>query len=275
MTHARMWVGAVVVVGWLGVLALSGNLERGVGVAGADSAVKKVECEKGQTLTEALQKAKPGDTLQVTATCHERVTITTNRLTLDGDGCAVLAHGVALTGFTIQHGPGDGILGIHGAAFAVQQTTVQNNGTIGIAVADGSTADLTDFGSDFFGSGANIITAANNGADGILVSAGFIASPFGTAKFILENNITGLHFIEGAGAVITGGLSIQNNGTGMSADGAGTLTLASIPTNPSVVENNGTDVDLRFGTRATFDGVTIGTITCDATVLSRGTTVCP
>jgi hypothetical protein len=70
-------------------------------------------------------------------------------------------------------------------------------------------------------------------------------------------------------------LSIQNNGTGMSADGAGTLTLASIPTNPSVVENNGSDVDLRFGTRATFDGVTIGTITCDATVLSRGTTVCP
>jgi hypothetical protein len=61
----------------------------------------------------------------------------------------------------------------------------------------------------------------------------------------------------------------------VSADGAGTLALASIPTNPSVVENNGTDVDLTFGTRATFDGVTIGTITCDATVLSRGTTVCP
>ena len=27
--------------------------------------------------------------------------------------------------------------------------------------------------------------------------------------------------------------------------------------------------------RATVEGVTIGTITCDATVLSRGTTVCP
>ena len=59
-----------------------------MGVAGADSAVKKVECEKGQTLTEALQKAKPGDTLQVTGTRHERVTITTDRLTLDGDSSA-------------------------------------------------------------------------------------------------------------------------------------------------------------------------------------------
>ena len=145
MTHARMWVGAVVVVGLLGVLGLSGSLERDVGVAGADSAVKKVKCDKGQTLTEALRKAKPGDTLQVTGTCHERVTITTDRLTLDGGGSAVLdgggggptefegvvtidgAHGVTLTGFTIQNGPGEGILGVRGAAFAVQDTTVQNN----------------------------------------------------------------------------------------------------------------------------------------------------
>jgi uncharacterized membrane protein len=63
MTHARMWVGAVVVVGLLGVLGLSGSLDRGVGVVGADAAVKKVKCDKGQTLTEALRKAKPGDTL--------------------------------------------------------------------------------------------------------------------------------------------------------------------------------------------------------------------
>jgi hypothetical protein len=55
------------VIRWLGVLALSGNLERDVGVADADSAVKKVKCDNGQTLTEALRKAKPGDTLQVTA----------------------------------------------------------------------------------------------------------------------------------------------------------------------------------------------------------------
>jgi Right handed beta helix region len=393
MTHARMWVGAVVVVGLLGVLGLSGSLDRGVGVAGADSAVKKVKCDNGQTHTEALKKAKPGDTLQVTGTCQERVTITTDQLTLDGGGSAVLdgggggptefegvitidgAHGVTLTGFTIENGPGEGILGIHGAAFAVQQTTVQQNVASGIAVADGSTADLTDctiesngiginvftsasailrgaftsrqntgpgvvvngqsmleirgaqvqlndnggaglvagsgqvaifgftaaqgstltangngdfgiiiftpqsqltiYGSDF-GSGATVITAANNGVAGILVSAGFIASPFGGGKFVLENNTVGLHFIEGAGAVITGGLSVRSNGTGVLADGAGTVTLISIPPNPSSITNNSTvDVDLAFGTRATIDGVTIGSITCDATVLSRGSPMCP
>ena len=89
MTHARAWVGAVV-FGLLIALVLLGRQEQSMGVAGADSAVKKVKCDKGQTLTEALKKAKPGDTLQVTGTCHERVTITTDRLTLDGGGNAVL-----------------------------------------------------------------------------------------------------------------------------------------------------------------------------------------
>ena len=112
-------------------------------------------------------------------------------------------------------------------------------------------------------------------ARGFFVSAGFIASPEGTGKFVLENNATGLSFVNNAGAVIRGGLNVQNNGTGVLADGAGTLALISIPPNPALIEHNGTDVDLRFGTRVTFDGVTIGSITCDATVLSRGTTVCP
>jgi hypothetical protein len=152
--------------------------------------------------------------------------------------------------------------------------TANGNGNLGIIIFTPQ-SQLTILSSDV-GSGANIITAANSGADGILVSAGFIASPFGTGKFVLEHNTTGLNLIEGAGAVVTGGLSVRNNGTGVLTDGTGTLTLVSVPSNPSSIQNNnGTDVDLKFGTRATFDGVTIGTITCDATVLSRGTTVCP
>jgi hypothetical protein len=40
MTYARMWVGAVVGIGLLGVLVLSGSQDRAVGVASADSAGK-------------------------------------------------------------------------------------------------------------------------------------------------------------------------------------------------------------------------------------------
>jgi hypothetical protein len=67
-------------------------------------------------------------------------------------------------------------------------------------------------------------------------------------------------------------MSIWN---GCSVSQAGVLTFISIPANPSAITGNGVDVDLRFEARATFDGVDVGTITCDSTVLSRGTTVCP
>jgi hypothetical protein len=393
MTHGRMWVGAVV-VGLLGALGLSGGLERGVGVAGADSAVKKVKCDKGQTLTEALKKAKPGDTLQVTGTCQERVTITTDRLTLDGGGSAVLdgggggptglfvavvtidgVQGVTLIGFTIQNGPSLGILGVGGAAFVVKGTTtrnhgaagiflnnntsaelidvevkdsggigipVQNNSTAvlkghisstgsgsnGIAVQSGSTleirgasvqasdnggngVDIVDSQAIVFGypeSQGSILTAHNNGGDGIFVATGSfsvfgggvsfatigasnndgngiaigldgaVVSPGGAAKFTIEKNQrSGLDVSEGGSALIIGGLTVRNNPTGLRGDGAGTLTLLVFdPSNPSSIEHNtGTDIDLSFGTRATFVGVTIGSITCDATVLSRGSTVCP
>ena len=95
---------------------------------------------------------------------------------------------------------------------------------------------------------------------------------------IVENNGVGINVTDGAGASFLEGsqLTVTGNGKGLVGDGAGTLTILSDPAKPSsIVDNAVVDVDLKFGTRATFQGVTIGSITCDATVLSRGTTVCP
>ena len=65
---------------------------------------------------------------------------------------------------------------------------------------------------------------------------------------MIENNQQiGLNVGEGGSALIIGGLTVQNNQTGLLADGAGTLTLVSVPSNPSSIENNsGTDVDLQL-----------------------------
>jgi hypothetical protein len=125
---------------------------------------------------------------------------------------------------------------------------------------------------------SSTIKATNNGTGILANNAAFIinASPVGSGEFVIENNQIGLNFESGAGASFQGGpLTIRNNGAGLLADGAGTLTIQSDPSKASSIVDNGTDVDLKFGTRVTFDGVTIGTITCDGTVLSRGTTVCP
>jgi hypothetical protein len=124
--------------------------------------------------------------------------------------------------------------------------------------------------------GSIVITSASNAGSGVwLPDNGAITSPFGAARFIVENNPTGLDFGQGSSALIVGGLQVANNTIGISADNAAGLTLVSIPPNPSTVQSNGTDVRLGFGTKSTIDGVGVGTIHCDGTVLSRGTKVCP
>jgi hypothetical protein len=350
--------------------------------------VKMVNCNRGEKITKLLAKAEPGDTIRVTGTCFERVIIKTDRITLDGQGEAILdggggprvefdgvvtidgARGVTIQGFTVQNGPGEGILARHGAAFILSNTTVQDNGFTGVVVTEGSTAELTDCrmlrnhsaGIDVYtqssavlngtirindnllsgldvngtsiveirgaqveairngGSGLNAgsnsqlaifdyagsrgstlmldangeagialgdsvlnvfadrtTISATNSAFGLIVRGlGNIVSPYGYGTFVIENNVVGLDFRLGGGAIFRGGLNVRNNDTGVrTEDGAGVLWFISIPPNPSAITGNGVDVDLRFGARATFDGVAVGSIACDATVLSRGTTVCP
>jgi Right handed beta helix region len=357
----------------------------------AMTAVKDVDCNKGEKLDNALGKADPGDTLRVKGVCHERVTIATDGITLLGDGSAVLdgdgvpggsfaavvriegVQGVVLNGLTIRNGGSNGVIGQSGAAFAVRNSNVQDNKLTGIVVADGSTAEVSGstmrnntLGIDVFNrsgivfrgnvnvtqnkaggietnGGATLevrggtLHADSNNGDGILVSnsvlsllgfdesagsaisasnnqgngmsiggsnvlvvgpfppgsfsilasgnkgtgvfvagGGSIVSPFGTLKLEAQNNAVGLNFGSGGSAILIGGLNVRNNDTGLLADNATTLTLVSIPPNPSAIQNNKTtDVDLRFGTRSTINGVAIGTLKCDATVLSRGSKVCP
>ena len=70
---------------------------------------------------------------------------------------------------------------------------------------------------------------------------------------------------------------MRNNRTGVLADGAGALTLVSIPPNPSsITDNTDVDVDLQFGSRVTFGGPPfVGSVACDGTVLIRGSAGCP
>src|SRR4029450_14153630 len=48
----------------------------------------QVNCDHGEKLAKALKEVKPGETIQVSGTCQEAVTIITDRITLDGGGSA-------------------------------------------------------------------------------------------------------------------------------------------------------------------------------------------
>src|SRR5262244_3044068 len=113
----------------VGLFLLAGTLS-------AAPNVKNVDC-RTHSLGEVIAKADPGDTLQVTGTCRERVVVTTDRLTIDGQGTAVIdgggpsggelsatvlidgARGVTLRGLTIRNGP-TAVSGQANSAFKVQ-----------------------------------------------------------------------------------------------------------------------------------------------------------
>ena len=146
-----------------------------------------------------------------------------------------------------------------------------HNGFAGIGILG---SELGVVGSQYFGSGANIISARDNAVFGFFAPAGSIISPHGTAKFIASGNGVGMLLEDNANLLIIGGLDIFKNGAGISAHGAGTLTVVSLEPNPSRIVENHVDLDLGFGTRLTTNAVEFGSISCDATVLTRGA-ACP
>ncbi|MGE3540712.1 MAG: right-handed parallel beta-helix repeat-containing protein [Candidatus Tectimicrobiota bacterium] len=119
-----------------------------------------VNCDlPGHTLTKALKRAQPGDTIRVQGTCKETVTITTDRLTLLGVHNATIqgpggppsldvsegilnivgVQGVEIRNLTIQDSPVNGISGRQGAAFVVRDTRVHQSSGTGIEVTENST----------------------------------------------------------------------------------------------------------------------------------------
>jgi parallel beta-helix repeat protein len=180
------------------------------------------------SLAVALHNADDGDTIKISGTCSEPVTIFKDGLTLDGQGTAIIdggggfaqqnvlqgvitiagARNVTIKNLTIQNGP-DGVLAGRGATVVLDHVAAQDNADDGIQVEETSTAELIN------------CTALRNGGRGVAVD---------------DSHVT-----------------ISN----------------------STITGNGTDVSAFFGARLTLHSNTIGTITCEPTVLSRGTTLCP
>jgi len=125
--------------------------------------------------------------------------------------------------------------------------------------------------------GGGYIEARGNQASGVrLIGNATLSNPMGAGRYVFEDNPQGIHFDVQSSGFFVGGLIVRNNQSGIHASGANTLTVISLPDNPSVVESNQlVDADLSFGTRADFQGVSIQKIQCDATVLIRGNVTCP
>jgi len=105
-------------------------------------------------------------------------------------------------------------------------------------------------------SGTSTINAHNNTGNGMTVRNGAVLTFSNQAKIDSE----------------------QNGAFGLAVDNGSNVTLvSSTAVNSTLTGNTGKDLSLTFGTRADIQTVTLGTYTCDATVLVRGTSsiTCP
>ena len=169
------------------------------------------------------------------------------------------------TGFTVVSG--SSLLVFEGAIVA------QNNRfNHGVSANSKSSIDLDRGGS---------IMATHNGLDGVqledsLLNMFNMPELRGSTVVATDNQRHGLSTFVGAKIDLSVDSQItsqRNSQAGLFADNGGSVRVSK-----STLTNNGmTDVALSFGTRAEFTQNTIGTITCDATVLIRGDTgtVCP
>ena len=178
-----------------------------------------VDCNAGQSINKALSQAKPGGTILVAGTCHERVVIT-KPVTLDGgasatidgagvaqvvqapaaspefDGLVVIdgVSGVHLIGLTIQNAANNGIVAAHGAAIVLGNITTQNNALTGILVIDNSTAEAIDCVTRSNRLGFDVVTNSS------LVLKGAFAS---TNNATNGGDINGESIVELRGAQVT------------------------------------------------------------------------
>jgi parallel beta-helix repeat protein len=144
-----------------------------VGTSGA--ATFQLVCGQQRTITEALRRLPPGDTLFVSGACNENVLIPEQvvNITLDGQGTATIngpdassstinvrGNGITIRNFASVTGGETGILVTRGGTATIDSNVIQNTGTNGIVVNLSSSARIINN------------TIQGNPAHGILISEG-------------------------------------------------------------------------------------------------------
>jgi hypothetical protein len=157
---------------------------------------------------------------------------------------------------------------------------------------------LTDSGALFL---AAQVTARDNSGSGIRVVEGssFLAGrpgiPLAGATSLHRNGVDGITVGSNSSLVVTENghlVSHRNGASGVSVHDSSTATLvdvslrfnelaglladdSSVTLRESQLSDNATDLVLRFAARATFDDNVIVTASCESTVLTRGSFLCP
>jgi hypothetical protein len=204
-----------------------------------------VTCGPNKTIGQAVKTLKPGDTLLVSGTCNENVTIgqEVQRITLDGQGTAVIqgdlsasavtitGRGITFRGFHVIGGAPQGIAVTDGGSAVIDGNLVEFADRNGITVFRNSSADILNnviqnnplagiavqYESSsrigWFGPPTNRVSAPNtiqnNGTQGVQVYRGSSAQIFTN---IIQNNTSHGVFVDRNAQAEVGANNITGNG---------------------------------------------------------------
>jgi parallel beta-helix repeat protein len=237
------------------------------------AATVNADCgDGGAGLQLAINAAVAGDTILVTGTCNENISIgeTKEQITLNGGGTAVIdavnnpnghvitamGRSIKIQGFLSIRG---GLDGIHtpgypppggGAKLHIENNIIENNSRMGINIGQNSYAVITKN------------TVRNNSSHGIAVSEMSSArigveSLSGTATFpntIQENGGDGIRITRSSYAIIVGNTISGNTASGIYVNKVSHADVAS-----NTIDNNG-----EYGIFVTENsGVNLGSTTGD------------
>jgi parallel beta-helix repeat protein len=126
-------------------------------VASSGAETYQFVCGQQRTISGAVQRLEPGDTLSVSGACSENVQIPeqVSNITLDGQGTATIngpnassstitvrGDGITIRNFASISGGETGITVTRGAAALIDSNVIQNTGTNGIVVTQSSSARI-------------------------------------------------------------------------------------------------------------------------------------
>ena len=112
---------------------------------------KFVNCDKGDSIQRAVDRAWPGNTIRIKGKCWERVTIVKSRITLagapyggvDGEIAVVGARQVVIDNLHVT-GDGNGVAATENAAVTVQYSRIKGNASSGVVAAEGAVVILIE-----------------------------------------------------------------------------------------------------------------------------------
>lgn len=187
----------------------------------------RVDCDKGETISKALDRARDGATIEVSGTCTEQVFVDKDRVEIVGIGLpavigppnsfgtfSVRGTGVLIRGFTLRGETGVSINS--GGSAEIRSNVIDEVTNTGIIVAFGSFGDIHhndvrgghgEFSLIFLHQSASAEirnnTVTNSDGSGIGIDAGSSAQIFGNT--VSGSTFGGIVVLENSYAFLTGG----------------------------------------------------------------------